>query len=100
MNQKFLPYDNLQSIFDKLTQVGFSISGPVFSQKKISYAPITQTTQLPWGVVQDANSDMQKYEIDSELKQCFKWIKAIGSAKPYLFKQDATLWKAIKNEEK
>ena len=99
MTLKFLPFDNLQDIFDKLTQVGFSISGPIFSQKKISYAPITKTTQLPWGVIQDTNSSTQAYKTDENLKQCFKWIKAVGSAKPYLFKQDVTLWKALKNED-
>lgn len=99
MTQKFLSYDNLQQIFDKLTKVGFSISGPVFSQNAVKYSPIKSTSQLPWGVIQDADSDTQSYQINKELNKCFKWIKAIGSAKPYLFKQDVTLWRALKNED-
>ncbi len=96
--QYFLPHSSLQQLFTALKEKGYLCIAPTVRGESIVYAPLDDSTKLPWGY-----SDIQgpgKYQLTktNNDNQAFAWSNGPSSIKPFLFKQQEVLWRVIKDE--
>ena len=93
MTPRFLPHDGLQALIDALVARGYKVIGPVVREGAVVLAPLEDAKRIPWGVL-----DVQapgKYTLEAGNPQrAFGWVNGPSSLKPFLFKQQETLWQA------
>lgn len=96
--QYFLPHSLLQQLFTTLKEKGYLCIAPMVRGSSIVYAPLDDSAKLPWGY-----SDIQgpaQYQLTKkdDDKRAFDWSNGPSSIKPFLFKQQETLWRVTKDE--
>lgn len=93
MTARFLPHARLQDLIDALAEGGRQVIGPMVREGAVVLAPLREASQLPWGV-----RDVQvpgKYTLEEgDEERAFAWVNGPVSLKPFLFKQQETLWRA------
>lgn len=94
----FLPYVQLQVLFDALQQAGFSCVGPQVRDGAIVYDELTQVDQLPWGIRDHQTPGGYTLESIPERK-AFAFANGPQAIKPILFKPVETVWRVIRNSE-
>ncbi len=98
MSPHFLPHDKLQRLLDLLAEGGYQVNGPQVKEGAVVLAPLKEASQLPWGVV-----DVQtpgSYTLESgDDKRAFGWVISPTSLKPFLYKQQETLWQSTVDDE-
>ncbi len=96
MTARFLPHARLQELIDALAEGDRQVIGPMVREGAVVLAPLREASQLPWGVV-----DVQepgKYTLEKgDGQRAFAWVNGPVSLKPFLFKQQETLWRAETN---
>ncbi|MCF6217246.1 MAG: 4Fe-4S dicluster domain-containing protein [Gammaproteobacteria bacterium] len=98
MSYYFLAHKRFQSLIDVLTKQGYACIGPRVQNGGIMLAPLNHATELPWGV-QDEQGPAHYRLLEGDKKRAFAWSNSPSSLKPFLFKQQETLWHASRDEE-
>ncbi|MHC4777842.1 MAG: 4Fe-4S dicluster domain-containing protein [Planctomycetota bacterium] len=98
MNAQFLPHDRIQGLIDILLERGYLVLGPQVRENAVVLAPLEQASQLPWGVVDQQSPGSYSLESGDE-SRAFGWVNGPSSLKPFLFKQQETLWQSTVNDE-
>jgi len=94
----FLPHLSLPHLFSALKDKGYLCIAPMVRGANIVYGPLDDSAKLPWGY-----SDIQgpgQYELTKTNNdgRAFAWSNGPSSIKPFLFKQQETLWRVHKEE--
>lgn len=98
MTSYFLPYTQLQNLFQGLQDAGFSCVGPQVRDGAIVYDVLKHADQLPWGMRDIQTPGSYSLEKISEHK-AFAFANGPQAIKPVLFKPHETVWKVERNTE-
>ncbi len=92
MTSYFLPYTELQNLFQALQDAGFACVGPQVRDGAIVYDVLKHADQLPWGMRDHQAPGSYRLEKISEQK-AFAFANGPQAIKPILFKPYETIWK-------
>lgn len=93
MSPSFLPHDRLQRLIDELAGRGYEVIGPQVREGAVVLAPLGQATALPWGARDTQAPGRHALEIGED-SRAFGWVIGPTSLKPFIFKQQETLWQS------
>lgn len=95
-NSYFLSQAQLQDLIVLLIKQGYQCIGPQVCEGYIQYDSLSDVNQLPWGVSDKHAPGI--YELTStDKKQAFSWANSPSSIKPFLFKQQESIWRIQRN---
>ncbi len=97
MKNYFLPHNKLQTLIDTLIKAGYQCQGPQARDGTIIYAELTQSEQLPWGVIDHQNPGEYRLEKTKKHK-AFLFANGPQAIKPNLFKAKEQLWSVVRDE--
>ncbi|HHT0591921.1 TPA: 4Fe-4S dicluster domain-containing protein [Legionella anisa] len=98
MTSYFLPYTQLQNLFQGLQEAGFSCVGPQVRDGAIVYDVLKHADQLPWGMRDRQTPGSYTLEKTPEHK-AFAFANGPQAIKPVLFKPHETVWKVERDKE-
>lgn len=95
-NFYFLSQPLLQDLITLLIKQNYQCIGPQVCDSYIQYDFLSDASQLPWGVGDKHAPGF--YELTSTDKtQAFAWANSPSSIKPFLFKQQESIWRVQRN---
>ncbi|MBW2455566.1 MAG: 4Fe-4S dicluster domain-containing protein [Deltaproteobacteria bacterium] len=98
MRPRFLPHDGLQGLLDLLAGRGYEVIGPRVKEGAVVLAPVKQASDLPWGVRETQSPGSYTLE-DGDPQRAFGWTIGPSSLKPFLFRQQETLWQSSVDDQ-
>ncbi|MCD6046446.1 MAG: 4Fe-4S ferredoxin, iron-sulfur binding domain protein [Gammaproteobacteria bacterium] len=96
--QYFLPHTSITDLLIKLHAQGYRCIGPQVQDSCIMYDTITEAKQLPWGTADQQSAGFYQLT-ESNSQRAFNWANSPSSIKPFLFKQQDTVWRVQRNTE-
>lgn len=95
---QFLPHTALDGLIEALAERGYQVIGPRVLNGAVVLAPLGEASQLPWGV-RDVQAPGSYTLVEGHPERAFQWVNGPSSLKPFLFKQQETLWQSTLGED-
>jgi len=96
--QRYLPRESLQRLFDVLAERGYRTIGPVVRDKAIQYVELSDASALPTGWTDDQQPGQYRLtQVDSP--RCFAWANGPQAFKPYLNRSHEVLWESRRDSD-
>lgn len=104
MRKQFLPKASLQTLYDVLQAHGYKVVGPQVEDSAIVFKEQKQSQSLPWGWQEETSPgtySLQHKSAKSKSKQqsAFAWNTGPQGIKPWLFKPEQEIWRAVETED-
>ena len=94
----FLARADLQTLLDRLHDLGYRVIGPVVDDAAILYRDIDRVEQLPLGYTDDqAPGSYRLSQVDTP--RCFAWADGPHALKPFLFAPRETMWQVARDSD-
>ena len=94
----FLARADLQTLLDRLHDLGYRVIGPVVDDAAILYRDIDRVEQLPLGYTDDqAPGSYRLSQVNTP--RCFAWADGPHALKPLLFAPRETMWQAARDSD-
>jgi ferredoxin len=90
--QYFLPHNRLDDLLAALNAQAYRCVGPQVQEGCVMYDTITQAGQLPWGIADQQSAGFYQLT-EGNPQRAFSWANSPSSIKPFLFKQQETIWR-------
>ena len=93
---RFLPRERLQTLFDRIGDLGYRCIGPQVRDGAIVYDDLRDAAALPVGI--GAHQAPGRYRLEHYAHaRCFAWANGPQALKPLLFAPQETLWRVTRD---
>jgi ferredoxin len=93
---RFLPREHLQTLFDRIGDLGYRCIGPQVRDGAIVYDDLSDAAALPVGI--GAHQAPGRYRLEHYAHaRCFAWANGPQALKPLLFAPQETLWRVTRD---